>query len=114
MSASGERRRGGSGEGFKGLWEEASKGSLEVLSAALAPGGGGDVHACMGDGEKWKFVLGGGAGRGGVATKRLSFPVLCFQHVSLYCRGGEIYRDSRFSSCVCDCDCSTYPSTGPS
>ena len=39
------------GAGGRGVWEEASRGDLEALAKALAPGEGGDVHACAGDGE---------------------------------------------------------------
>lgn len=42
----------GDGDGVRGLWDEASGGDVQALASALAPGGGGDVNACMPDGEK--------------------------------------------------------------
>lgn len=38
--------------GRQGLWEEAGKGEMDLISAALAPGGCGDVHACQVDGKR--------------------------------------------------------------
>ena len=42
----------GSGKVLVGVWDEASAGDLKALSRALGPGGGGDVNACMADGER--------------------------------------------------------------
>lgn len=40
------------GRGAQGLWRVASRGEVDSMSVALAPGGGGDVNACQVDGEK--------------------------------------------------------------
>lgn len=44
------------GEEPEGLWDEASKGQLDALAAALAPGGNGNVHATTMGGEREREI----------------------------------------------------------
>lgn len=59
-------KSGGQAEGNQGLWEQAGKGEVDSISAALAPGGDGNVHACQVDGKQelcGRGKLGPGEGR---------------------------------------------------